>query len=394
MENFIYNAPTKVLFGRDAELEAGREVRRFGGARVLLVYGGGSAVKSGLLGRIEGALDAEGLPHRALGGVQPNPRLELAQQGVREAMEFGADFILGIGGGSVLDTAKAIAIGAAHREADRLWGFWDGSLQPERALPMGAVTTIPAAGSETSNSAVLNNQALGLKRGLNVELNRPRFAILNPVLCATLPPYQVACGAADVLMHTLERYFVRPGQNELTGELAEGLMRTVVHNGPLAVANPADYGPMSELLWAGSVSHVGLTGLGTVPSGFPLHQLGHELSAEFDAAHGASLTAVWGGWARFVLEADPARFARYAEKVWGVSGPDTTAAALAGIEATEAWFASMGLPTGLGALCGVQPEETLQKLAERCTNYGKRKIGTFRVLEAPELYEIYRAANR
>ena len=393
MQEFTFYSPTKVLFGPDAEWQVGQEVKRFGGTRALLVYGGGSAVKSGLLGRVEESLSQSGIAHQALGGVHPNPLLSLAQEGVRQAQEFGADFVIGVGGGSAIDTAKAIAIGAVNQGP--LWDYWEQKRPVAGALPVGAVTTIPAAGSETSDSAVLTNQEIHVKRGLSCDENRPRFAVLNPRLCATLPAYQVACGATDILMHTLERYFTPPAQNQLTDELAEGLMRTVLHNGPLAVQNPADYQPMSELMWCGSISHNGLTGLGAKKD-FSNHQIGHELSARYDVAHGASLSAVWGAWATYCLPVNPARFARFARQVWGIQESDCQAVAQAGIRATVDWFASLGLPTSLPQLLGRGPlaEEELHQLAVGVTYQGKRTIGSFRVLGEPEIFEIYRLANR
>ena len=394
MQAFTFHSPTLVLFGPDTELQAGPQVRRFGGSRALVVYGGGSAVKSGLLDRVQASLAEAGVACRVLGGVRPNPLLSFAQEGVRQAQEFGADFVLGVGGGSVLDTAKAIAIGAVN--PGPLWDYWEQKRPVAGALPVGAITTIPAAGSETSDSAVLTNEAAGVKRGLSCQENRPRFAVLNPCLCATLPPYQVACGAADILMHTLERYFCPPAQNELTDELAQGLMRTVLRNGPPAVENPAAYQPMSELMWCGSVSHNGLTGLGAQKD-FANHQLGHQLSAAYNVAHGASLTAVWGAWAAYCLPVNgPARFAQYARQVWGVQEADDLAAAQAGIRATVDWFAGLGLPTSLPQLLGrgPLPEGTLRELAEGVTYRGKRKVGSFLVLGQPEILEIYRLANR
>ena len=392
MNGFTYLSPTEVVFGKDTQDRTGEYVRRYGGSRVLLVYGGGSVVRSGLLARIRRVLEQEGLCCAEFGGAKANPTLEHAREGVRAALEHQADFILGVGGGSAIDTAKAIAIGAADPDND-IWDFWTRRKIPQKALPTGAVLTIPAAGSETSNSSVLTNTASGSKRGLSSDLNRPRFAIMNPELTFTLPVYQVACGVTDIMMHTLDRYF-NPTDNEMTDAIAEALLRTVITYGRIAVKDPQDYEAMSELMWAGSLSHNGLTGLGG-PGDFAVHQLGHELSAMFDTAHGASLATVWGSWALAVYEAKPSRFARYARNVWGLSGADEKELALAGIQATVDYFASLGMPTSFGKNqdIGIQPEEVLRDLAFRCTFQRTRTIGTFRVLDEEAIYEIYKRAD-
>jgi alcohol dehydrogenase YqhD (iron-dependent ADH family) len=392
MNNFTYWIPTEVVFGRGAEQQTAALVKKHGGTRVILVYGGHSAEKSGLLAKIEQQLSDGGIPFETLGGVQPNPHLDLAERGVKLTLDSGADFILAVGGGSVIDTAKAVAIGAANPETT-IWDFWTHKAEVGKSLPVGVVLTIPAAGSETSDSAVLTNTALGVKRGLNTRWNRPCFAVLDPELTFTLPVYQVACGTVDIMMHTLERYFTLSEGNELTDELAEGLLRVVIRNGREAVAHPGSYGPMSELMWAGSLSHNDLTGLGGVKD-FATHQLGHELSATFDVAHGASLSAVWGSWAEYSLPQKPERFARFAETVWQVSGGSTEEKAHLGIEKTVGYFHSLGMPvcfTELGI--GVQTEEQLRGLADRCVFHGTRKIGHFRELDGKDCYRIYKAAN-
>lgn len=392
MNSFTYCTPTEVLFGRGSERHAAAEIRKYGGTKALVVYGGESARKSGLLDRIGRELRAENIPFQSLGGVRPNPHLDLAEKGVGLAVQSGADFILAVGGGSVIDTAKAVALGAANPDTN-LWDFWEQKAAAGKALPVGVVLTIAASGSEMSNSAVLTNQATGVKRGLSVEIYRPRFAILNPELTFTLPAYQVACGVVDIMMHTLDRYFTLTEGNELTDELAEALLRVVIRNGRAALEHPGQYGPMSELMWAGSLSHNGLTGLGAVTD-FATHQLGHELSAMFDVAHGASLSAVWGSWADYCFGRKPERFARYAEKVWGVSGADARETAKKGIEKTVAYFRSLHMPTCFTDLkIGVRPEKTLRELADRCVFRGARKVGHFRELDREDCYRIYSMAN-
>ncbi len=392
MHSFTYLSPTEVIFGKDTQTRAAACIRKYGGSRVLVVYGGGSVLKSGLLEQICRILNADGLACETFGGAKPNPTLEHARDGVRLAGEFRADFILGVGGGSAIDTAKAIAIGAANPSVD-IWDYWSRKMTPEQALPVGAVLTISAAGSETSNSAVLTNLATGCKRGLSSDLNRPKFAIMNPELTFTLPSYQVACGVTDIMMHTLDRYF-NPLDNELTDAIAEALLRTVIEKGRIAVKDAHDYDAMSELMWAGSLSHNGLTGLGGTLD-FAVHQLGHELSARFDTAHGASLATVWGSWAQNVYPAKPSRFARFSRNVWGLSGDNENDLALAGIRATVDYFRSIGMPVSFGENkdIGVQSDETLRELAYRCSYHRTRTIGSFKVLDESGIYQIYKDAN-
>ncbi len=304
MQSFTYHVPTEIVFGKEAQLQTAAEIKKYGGSRVLLVSGGHSAERSGLLAQLRTQLTEAGLAVESFGGVQPNPRVDHAREGVRRAVQKKADFILAVGGGSVIDTAKAIAHGAANPGTD-LWQFWLGRESVKKSLPVGVVLTIAAAGSETSDSAVLTDEESGVKRGLSTPFNRPVFAILNPQLTMTLPLFQVTCGIVDIMMHTMDRYFNPVRGNELTDALAEAVLRTAIANGRRAVADRQDYEAMSELMWCGSVSHNGLTGLGGLKD-FAPHQLGHELSARFDVAHGASLSAVWGAWAAVVFDTDPA----------------------------------------------------------------------------------------
>ena len=393
MQSFQYYIKTNVVFGEGSVCRTAELVKKHGGSRVLVVYGGGSAKRSGLLDRVFALLDEALLPYDSIGGVQPNPRVELAREGVKRAAAFRADLILAVGGGSVIDTAKAIAHGAANPETD-IWEFWKRRAVPTRSTPVGVILTIPASGSETSDSAVLTNEQECEKRGLNTDLNRPAFAILDPKLAMTLPPRQGSCGVTDILMHTLDRYFTPADDNELTDALAEALLRVVIRNGPKVVENENDLHAMSEIMWCGSVSHNGLTGLGA-PREFTTHQLGHALSEKFDAIHGETLSAMWGSWARYVWETKPARFARFARNVWDVDDVDADEAAMLGIEATENFFRSLHMPVSLGELkdVGVQSEEGLQELALRCSYQKTRTIGSFRVLGYDEMLEIYRLAN-
>lgn len=393
MKNFIFYSPTEVIFGKDTELRTVDEIKKHGGSRVLIVYGGGSVVKSGLLLKIEDSLTKGGLLFTSIGGVCPNPRLSLARKGVEKAKEFKADFILAVGGGSVIDTAKAIAHGASNLETD-IWSFWMKDVDLIKSMPIGVVLTIAAAGSETSDSAVLTDEVTSSKRGLNSEFNRPKFAIMNPELLYTIPTFQLSCGIVDIMMHTMDRYFTLTEGNEITDEIAESLLRVVIKNGKVAMENPLDYHALSEIMWCGSISHNGLTGLGAATD-FAPHQLGHELSGKFDVAHGASLSAIWGSWAQHCYQAKPERFTRFAKQVWGIEKSSSQETAQAAMDATVAFFASLGMPTCFTELgIGVQSEEILGELADRCVFYGKRKVGSFKALDREDTYQIYKSANR
>lgn len=394
MRDFTFYAPTEIMFGSHAEERAGSAIQKYGGTRVLVLYGGKSAAKSGLLARVEKSLLDAGLSVKLLGGVQPNPTLSFARQGIQTAREMGADFVLAIGGGSVIDTAKAVAIGAANPRTD-IWEYWLGKESVTRALPVGCVLTLSAAGSETSDSAVLTDDSRKDKRGLNTPFNRPRFALMNPELTFTLSPKQIACGVTDILMHTLDRYFTPMQGNELTDALAEALMRTVIHYGPMAVQNPADYQAQSELMWAGSLSHNNLTGLGAEKE-FAIHQLGHELSGRFGVAHGESLSAMWKAWALYVYKEDPARFARYACNVWRLETmTDIDTAAREGIETTVRFFSSLGMPVSLPQLMGRPLTfEELHELADRCSRGGTRTLSKLKPLAKEDILRIYAAANQ
>ena len=352
MQAFEYFVPTEIVFGAGSTEKLPELLKKRGLSRVLVVYGGASAKKSGLLDRVFRLLDEADVRYRSLGGVQPNPRVALAREGVQLALESGAELILAVGGGSVIDTCKAIAHGAANPGTD-IWEFWKRRAPLTKSMPVGVVLTIPAAGSETSDSAVLTNAEAGEKRGLNTPFNRPAFAILDPLLAATLPVHQVACGVSDILMHTLDRYFNPVTDNALTDELAEALLRVVLEYGPAAVRDAHDEKAMSEIMWAGSLSHNGLTGLGGKKD-FATHQLGHALSEKFDVYHGDSLTAVWSSWARSVMDESPARFARFARNVWHVEEADDTAAALAGIAKQESFFAWANSPAASRTRRGLQ----------------------------------------
>ena len=392
MQNFTFYLPTEIVFGRATEFCVGQEVRKHGGTKVFLVYGGRSAKESGLLDRVKHTLADEALAVAEWGGAQPNPRLDHAEAGVELALREQVDFILAVGGGSVIDTAKAIAHGTANPGV-RLWDIWTGKAQLTRSLPVGAVLTIAAAGSETSDSAVLTNMEVGKKAGINTPLNRPVFAIMNPELTCTLPKYQIACGIADIMMHTLERYFLPDQKNQMTDEIAEGLLRTVMANGRIAVRDPHDYDAMSEIMWCGSLSHNDLTGLGR-PKDFSVHKLGHALGARFDCAHGASLTSVWGSWAEYVYRNDVGRFCHYGEKVFGLDGEISEQNARAAIAATVGYFREIGMPSSLSELgIGLQEDAVLRELALDATKGDTVELSFIRKLKAEDVYQIFRMAN-
>lgn len=392
MQSFTYYVPTKVIFGAGTEQQAGSAVKAFGGTNVLVLYGGGSAVKNGLLDRVTASLQAEGLAWTAKGGVQPNPILGFVNETIETYRSKGVDFILAVGGGSVIDTAKAVAYGLAVPEIP-VWDYFAGRAVQKAALPVGCVLTISAAGSETSDSCVITNEVTHEKRGSNTDFNRPRFAIMNPELTYTLPPYQTACGAVDIMMHTMDRYFNTTPDNELTDAISEALLRTVIRYGAQVMENPADYQACSELMWCGSLSHNNLTGLGRTKD-FSVHQFGHELSGKYGIAHGGSLAIMWPAWAGAVYLHDCARFARFARNVWGVEERDDAQAALDGIAAAVRYFKSLKLPTTLGeSEIGVIPAEEIEALALGCSRNRGRSVGSFCPLDHDGIRAVYAAAN-
>jgi len=388
MQSFAFHSPTEIIFGKNEEEKTGTLVKKYGGTKVFIVYGGGSVVKSGLLPKIILQLENENIPRKVFGGVQPNPLLSHAREGIKSAVDFGADFILAVGGGSVIDTAKAIAHGVKNPDID-IWKFWKREAELTQSLPVGVVLTISAAGSETSMSAVLTNSETGEKRGLGTEFNRPRFTVMNPELTYTVPKEHAAYGIADIMMHTMDRYFSQQaGENEFTDIIAAGLLRTVIKNAPVILSDPENYDAASEIMWCGSVSHNGITGLGR-PMDFSVHQLGHELSGRFNVSHGASLTTVWGSWAEYVCNINPERFAKYAKEIWGVDGAD------AGIKKTVEFFKSIGTPTCFTELeIGVQSGAVIDEMADSCVFHGKRLVGNFKPLDKGDVANIYRLANR
>ncbi|MDE6557899.1 MAG: iron-containing alcohol dehydrogenase, partial [Clostridia bacterium] len=348
-------------------------------------------VKSGLIKRIKWALERAGVKISELGGVKPNPRLSLVYEGIEQCKRDGADFILAVGGGSVIDSAKAIGMGVAC--GGDVWDFYCEKRTPDKTVPVGVVLTVAAAGSEMSKSSVITNDYIQVKRGRNAEISRPVFAILNPELTATVPAYPTACGCADIFMHTLERYLNNGENLQLTDGMAEALMTTVIAASKAVMRNPDDIEARANILWASSLSHNGLFSCGTDGGDWCTHSLGHELSALYDTAHGASLTAVWGTWARYVYKNCLNRFHKFAVQVMGVRPSGTRAElALKGIEACEEWFKSLGMPTSIREL-GVNPTaEELKLMAKKWAENNGGKKGSCKVIKEEDALKIYTAA--
>ena len=393
MFDFNYYTPTKVVFGKEAEIQTGGLVRAFGGSRVLIHYGGESAARSGLLDRIRAALDEKGIFHTELGGVVPNPRLGKVREGAALAKEQGVDFLLAVGGGSVIDSAKAIAYALAEPEYD-VWELFDPTRKAKASLPVGCVLTIAAAGSEMSPSCVITNEKTLEKRSYNDDLSRPKFAVMNPQLTVTLPDYQTQSGCADIMMHTMERYFTQGGNMELTDELAEGLLRTVIKYAQILHTDPLNYEARAEIMWAGSLSHNGLTGCGNDGGDFVPHALEHEMGGMFDVTHGAGLAAIWPSWAKYVYRECLPRFVRFAVKVMGVlPQADDTATARKGIEAMERFYRQIGMPVNMKEL-GIHPsDEQILQMAESCARAVGGQKGSAKLLGQSDFEKIYRMAR-
>jgi len=393
LDNFIYYNPTKIIFGRGAEDAAGGETVSFGGSRVLLHYGGSSAERSGLLERTRESLRKENLFFTELGGAVPNPRLSLAREGIELCAKHDIDFILAVGGGSAIDSAKAIAFGAVDPGGD-VWDFFEGTRQPAAAIPVGVILTLSASGSESSTSCVITNEDGWLKRGLNSDLNRPKFALLNPELTYSLNAYQTACGVVDIMMHTMDRYFSPTKDVDFVDRLSEALLQSVIRAGSIAMKRPEDYSARADLMWAGSVSHNTLLGTGKATD-FAPHHIEHEISGKYDVAHGAGLAAVWGHWARFVYRENVMKFAQFAARVWNIpmdfEDPERTA--LNGIDRTTDYFRSLGMPVSLKELGVDASGDDIHDMAEKAIFFGRRKLGSFKKLGYDEVKAILCSAN-
>lgn len=393
MENFAYYTPTKVVFGKDEEKNVGKLAKDFGAKKVLIHYGGGSAVRSGLIDKIKTSLSEENISFVELGGVKPNPRLSLIYEGIKLAKENGVDFILAVGGGSVIDSAKGIGYGVANPDIEDVWDLYIGKKKTQKCAPIGVILTIAAAGSEMSSGSVVTKEDEQLKRSYGCDNARPKFAIMNPELTYTLPKYQIACGVVDIMMHTMERYFSPVGNLELTDKIAEGLLRTMIKYGKLSLENPHNYEARAEIMWASSLAHNGLTGCGGIGD-WSTHQLEHDLGGVYDIAHGAGLAAVWGSWARYVYKENPRRFAQFAENVFRIEKVGTDEEiAIKGIEAMENFYKEIEMPISISETGINLSDEDVEMLAEKCSNNGTRYIGSFKKLFKEDMAKIYSMAK-
>ena len=391
--SFEYFSPTRVIFGKETEKQTGKLIREYGGSRVLVLYGGKSAVRSGLLDLVKESLKEEELYFQELGGIVPNPHLDKVYEGIEIGKNEGIDFLLAVGGGSVIDTAKAIAYGLGEPEKD-VWELYEHTRKARKCLPVASVLTIAAAGSETSRSSVITNEKTLEKRAYDDNLARPKFAIMNPEFTKTLPDYQTESGCTDIMMHTMERYFTNGGNMEITDALAEGLLRTVMENAKILHTEPDNYDARAEIMWAGSLAHNDLTGCGNDGGDFMSHKLEHELGGMFDVTHGAGLAAIWPSWARYVYKYCLPRFVKYAKNVMGVTaGGSDEETALLGIKAMEEFYHSIGMPVNLKEL-GIHPtEEQIREMAEGCLKASGSATGSAKKLDLQDMIRIYRMAN-
>ena len=393
MKDFNYYAPTEVVFGKKSEEQVAALVKKYGGTKVLVHYGGKSAVKSGLLDKVCNLLKAGGVDYVSLGGVVPNPRLSLAQQGIDLCRKEGVDFILAVGGGSVIDSSKCIGYGVPYE--GNVWDFYLGKATPTKMLPIACVLTIPAAGSEMSESSVITNEDGDVKLGYSNNLSRPKFAIMNPCRTFTLPPYQTAAGVTDMMMHTMERYFTKDDDMDLTTDIAEAMLRSMKDAIFAVLKNPEDYRYRAQIMWGGSLMHNGLTGCG-VSDDWATHQMEHELSGMFDVTHGAGLAAVWPSWARYVMHENLSRFVRFAVNVMDVPNDFTNpeATALKGIEAMERFYHAIGMPINIKELIGKEiSDEEIKEMVRKCSRDYQRTCGCLKVLQAADMETIYKMAR-
>lgn len=394
INDFNFYAPTRVVFGRNAEKKIGELVASCQCRKVLIHYGGGSAERSGLLNVVREQLNTAGIPYVELGGVVPNPLLSKVYEGIELCRREQVDFILAVGGGSVIDSSKAIGYGVPY-EGD-VWDFWDSKGTPKQCLPIGAVLTIPAAGSEMSSSTVITKDEGLVKRGFNCDLCRCKFAVMNPERTYTLPPYQTAAGATDIMMHTMERYFSKYEDMTLTDAISEALLRTVKDAALVVMQHPEDYRNRAQIMWASSLAHNDLTECG-LEKDFATHRLEHELSALFGVTHGAGLAAIWPSWARYVKARHLSRFVQFAVNVMGVendfSHPEETAEK--GIRAIEEFYHKIGMPINIKELLGREiTDEEIEVLVEKCSRGRTITVGAMEVIGTKEMRDIYQMANK
>lgn len=387
MLNFDFYAPTYFAFGKDKEQECGKLVKQFGGTKVLIHYGGGSVIRSGLLDRVKKSLEDENIPYFELGGVMPNPRSGLVYTGIDLCRKENIDFILAVGGGSTIDSSKAIATGTVY-DGD-FWDFYEGKTITE-ALPVGTVLTIAAAGSEGSPDSVITKEEGMLKRGASGNAIRPRFSVLNPALTQTLPAYQTACGITDIIAHLYERYLTNTTEVEVTDRLIEALIMTMVHEGPRVIENPDNYEARANIMWAGMVAHNNICGVGRTQD-WTSHNLEHELSAEYDCAHGAGLAVVMPAVFTYTMKHDIKRFATIARRVWNVADDNDESAAIKGIEALRSFLISIGMPKDFAQL-KANPQD-IEKLAQTACygdGSGSGYVTGFTKLSKADVIEIYK----
>ncbi len=389
MENFTFQNPTRIIFGKDAETQVGQEAARYG-TKVLLHYGGGSIKKSGLYQRVVASLNEAGVQFIELSGVKPNPRLSLVHEGIKLCREQGIQLILAVGGGSVIDSAKAIAMGVPYN--GDVWDFFTGKATSKEALPVGTILTIPAAGSEASTASVITNEDGWYKRGFNSEIIYPKFSILNPELAFTLSKYQIACGVSDIMAHVMERYFTNSPNVDLTDRLCEATLKTVINSAPVIMKHSANYDAWAEVMWAGTVAHNNLLNTGRIGD-WGSHDIEHELSGIYDVAHGAGLAVIFPAWMKYVYRHDLNRFVQYAVRVWNVEysfwSPERTA--LKGIQKLENFYHSIGLETTLKGI-GIDGDR-LEEMADKCTNSGRSTVGNFVKLGKADVLRILTLAN-
>lgn len=388
MKNFNFVSPTKIIFGKDTENLVGEEVKQYAN-RILLHYGGGSIKKFGLYQRVIDSLNKAGIQVYELGNVQPNPRLSLVREGIELCRKHDISFILAVGGGSVIDSAKAIGVGALY-EGD-VWDFYSGKSVPQKTLPVGVVLTIPAAGSEASKSSVITNEQGWYKRGLNIELIRPVFAIMNPELTFTLSQYQTACGIADIMAHIMERYFTTTPDVELMDRLCEGVLQSIINNAYRILADPNDYNARAQIMRASTIAHNDFLSTGRTGD-WASHQIEHEISAIYDVPHGAGLAVVFPAWMKYVYRNNVEKFVQFAHRVWNVEvnfeQPEKTA--LAGIQCLEQFFVDIGLPVRLKSMnIG---DDRLEEMANKCRMTNGDSVGEFVKLNRSDVLKIYKLA--
>ena len=389
MINFNFYNPARIVFGKGRELEAGTLVKKYGGKKVLFHYGGGSIKKTGLYDKVIKVLKEEGIAFAELGGVVPNPRLSLVREGIKLCKEQNIDFILAVGGGSVIDSAKAIAAGVF---ADHdVWDFYTKkAMAPQKALPIGVILTIPAAGSETSSGSVITNDENWLKRSMGSEVLIPKFAILNPELTYSLPAYQTACGASDIMAHLMERYFTNVTHVDYTDRLIEASLRTVLNFAPKVLEEPDNYDARAEMMWVGTIAHSNLLSTGRIGD-WGSHDIEHELSGAYDIAHGAGLSIIFPAWMKYVYKENPGRFVQFAVRVFDVdlAFENQEEIILEGIRRLESFYKRIGLPTRLKDVnIG---EERLREMADKAM-IGRDTFGNFKNLTSEDIYNIYRLA--